>query len=62
MIAIAVGMELEINQTQFLLRLSKLAALDPRDKRDSIIIYSLKEKQGIEQLNDLLFELGEATL
>lgn len=62
MIAIAVGMELEINQAQFLLRLSKLAALDPRDKRDSVIIYSLKEKHGIEQLNDLLFELGESTL
>lgn len=62
MIAIAVGMSLSIDETQLLLRISKLAALDPRDKRDSIIIYSLNEKLGIAKINDLLYELNEQTL
>jgi len=62
LIAISVGMQLELNEAQLLLRLSKVAVLDPRDKRDSIILYSLKEKLEISSLNDLLFELGEVTL
>ena len=61
-LAIAVGMGLGIEETQLLLRISKLASLDPRDKRDSIILYSIKEKHKIEQLNDLLYELNEQTL
>lgn len=61
-IAISIGMELSIDETQFLLRISKLAALDPRDKRDSAILYGLKEQLDINRINDLLFELNEATL
>lgn len=61
-IAIAVGMELSLDETQLLLRISKLAALDPRDKRDSAILYSLENQLDINRLNDLLFELNEATL
>ncbi|MGN0598828.1 MAG: helix-turn-helix domain-containing protein [Oscillospiraceae bacterium] len=61
-IAIAVGMELSIEEAQLLLRISKLAALDPRDKRDSAILYGLKEKFDINRINDLLYEVNEATL
>ena len=39
-IAIAFGMKLSIEETQLLLRVSKFAMLDPRDKRDSIIIFN----------------------
>lgn len=62
LIAIAVGMGLSIDETQLLLRISKLAALDPRDKRDSVILYGLKEKMGYVKINDLLYELKEPTL
>ncbi len=61
-IDIAVGMELSIDETQFLLRIFKLAALDPRDKRDSAILYGLKDQFDINRINDLLFELNEETL
>ena len=61
-ISIAIGMSLLLDETQLLLRVSKLATLDPRDKRDSIIIYAINEKKSIYQLNDLLYELGQATL
>ncbi|MGN0692009.1 MAG: helix-turn-helix domain-containing protein [Oscillospiraceae bacterium] len=62
LIAIAVGMGLSIDETQLLLRISKLAALDPRDKRDSVILYGLKEKMEYVKINDLLYELKEPTL
>lgn len=61
-LAIAVGMSLPVDEAQLLLRISKLAALDPRDKRDSVIIYGLKENLDIHKINDLLFELNEQTL
>lgn len=61
-IAIAVGMTLSLDETQLLLRIAKWAMLDPRDKRDSIIIYSIKEKHTIDQLNDLLFDMEQQTL
>ena len=61
-IAIAVGMTLSLDETQLLLRIAKWAMLDPRDKRDSIIIYYIKEKHTIDQLNDLLFDMEQQTL
>lgn len=60
-LAMAVGMTLTVNEAQLLLRVAKQAALDPRDKRDSVIIYALKETLPMEKLNDLLYELGEKT-
>ena len=41
LIGIAIGMNLTFKETQFVLRIAKQAALDPRDKRDSILIYSI---------------------
>ena len=62
MLAIAIGMSLTLAETQLLLRTAKLGALDPRDKRDSVMIYGLNEKLDAAKLNDLLFELNESTL
>lgn len=62
LIGISVGMSLSIDEAQLLLRIYKFAKLDPRDKRDSIIIFGLKEQMRFEQLNDLLYEMQEQTL
>ena len=61
-ISISIGMGLTVEETQLLLRISKLAILDPRDRRDSVILYSLKESHDINQINDLLYEMKEQTL
>ena len=61
-LSIAFGMQLCVGETQLLLRISKLAVLDPRDKRDSVILYSLKERHTVAQANDLLYEMHEQTL
>ena len=61
-IAMSIGMSLTLDETQLLLRVFKWAILDPRDKRDSIIMYSLKEKHTIDQTNDLLYDMEQQTL
>lgn len=61
-IAMSMGMNLTLDETQLLLRVFKWAMLDPRDKRDSIIIYSIKEGHSIEQANDLLYDMEQQTL
>ena len=62
LIAIAFGMALTIDQTQLLLRITKMSGLDPRDPRDSILLYALKNKKSIMETNDLLYELKQQTL
>ena len=62
LIAIGIGMQLSIEEMQKILRSARFAQLDPRDKRDSVMLYSFKEKQTVEQLNDLLYELQQPTL
>ena len=58
-IAMSVGMNLTLDETQLLLRVFKWAMFDPRDKRDSIIMYSIKEGHSIEQANDLLYDMEQ---
>lgn len=62
LISIAFGMQLSLDETQLLLRISKNAMLDPRDRRDSVIIYGINEQLSVEKLNDLLFEMNFNTL
>jgi len=59
LIGIAVGMKLSLKETQFLLRIAKQATLDPRDKRDSVIIYSINAGHDYVKTNDLLSEMNE---
>lgn len=62
LISISVGMQLTLEETQLLLRVMKYAVLDPRDKRDSIIIFGIKSGYDICRLNDLLNERNENEL
>ena len=61
-IGISIGMKLTINETQFLLRLAKQALMDPRDRRDSVLIFAIKEKYDIIQTNNLLIEMNQDLL
>ena len=61
-IAISFGMELSLEETQLLLRISKFAILDSRDKRDSIIIYALTHGLTIFQTDDMLDNKDLTTL
>lgn len=61
-IGIAIGMGLTLNETQFLLRLSKQAALDPRDKRDSVLIFGIKSGYDFDAMTSLLKEMNQELL
>lgn len=61
LLAIAIGMGLSLAETQFLLRIAQSARLDPRNRRDSVIIYALNNTLSIEQANDILSDVDELT-
>ena len=62
LIAIAFGMNLSLEETQLLLRISKFAVLDSRNKRDSVIIFSLTHGFTVFQTDDILEEQNISTI
>ncbi len=62
LISISFGMNLSLEETQFLLRISKFAILDSRDKRDGVIIYSLTHGLSVFQADDILEENNLVTI
>jgi len=62
LLAIAIGMSLTVLETQMLMRIAQTAQLDPRNRRDSVIIYALNNNSTIETLNDVLFDIDECAL
>ena len=56
------GLGATLDETQELLKLSGLAQLYPRIKRDAIIIYGLAHGEDLFEINDRLFSEDEETL
>ena len=59
LIAVSIGMSLSLPETQLVLRLAKLAYLDPRNKRDSVFIFALGKGLDINEINGVLIDIGE---
>ena len=55
-------LEAALDETQALLRQAGFAHLDPKNKRDAIIIHGIIHHTGLEAVNDKLFEENEKTL
>ncbi len=62
LLAIALGLGLSLEETQLLLRISKFAILDSRDKRDSVIIYGLVNDLTVFKVDDLLADNNFITI
>ena len=62
LISIAFGMKLSLEETQMLLRISKFAILDSREKRDSIIIFGITHGLSVYQTDDMLEDKQLVTL
>ena len=62
LLALAFGFPLSITQTQRLRRMGMARELFPRDRRASVIAFSLRQKLSIQQTDDLLYELHLDTL
>lgn len=59
LIALCVGMELTLEETQNILKCSEFAQLYPKTKRDSIIIAGINQKQSVFEINGVLFQYKE---
>ncbi len=62
LITVSLSMGLSLEETQLLLRISKYATLDSRNKRDSVIIYGLSHGLSVFKIDDLLEEQDMITL
>ena len=56
LIALCIGMELDLEETQSVLKCSGFAQLYPKSKRDSIIISGIEKGQSVFEINGLLYE------
>ena len=62
LIALIFAFPLTLEDAQRLLRVGGVSELYPRIKRDRIILFGLREKLSVQELDDLLFEMGENTV
>jgi transcriptional regulator with XRE-family HTH domain len=62
LLALAFGLELDLEKTQKMLKIADAGALYPRVRRDSIIIFALNQRTDIITCNEMLYELGEDIL
>ena len=62
LICIARAMQLDLKETDRVLKVSGKSELYAKDRRDSVIIFAVNKGLNIHGTNDLLFELGERTL
>ncbi len=57
LLAIALALRLDLEQTQHLLRYGQVGRLYPRDRGDSIVIYALQHGLSVVDTNELLDDL-----
>ncbi len=62
LIALVFAFPLTCMDAQRLLRVGGVSELYPRIKRDSIILFGLQKGLSVQELDDLLFEMGEHTI
>lgn len=62
LISICLAFPLSMEDTQMALRCAGLSPLYPRDARDAYIMYALKNKMTVENLDEILEEHGMETI
>ena len=62
LLALALAMDLTLDEVQYLLRYAKQAVLYPRNPWDAVIISAIEQKLSVMQTNELLHRLGENIL
>lgn len=62
LIALSFGMNLDLDEVNDLLKVSRNRTLYSRDQRDAVIIFALSNKLSIIETNQLLFDKGIETI
>ena len=61
-LALAIGMRLNLEQVQQLLKAAGYSALYVKRPFDSVVIYGICNKMTVAQINELLYEYGMETI
>lgn len=61
-LALAIAMNLNLDEVQYLLRYARQGVLYPRNQWDSVIISAIEQNLSVWQTNELLHNLGEKIL
>lgn len=59
---LALGMRLNLKETDRLLQAAEVSTLYCKDRRDAIIIYCIEHDATLAETNDSLYEFGEDTI
>lgn len=62
LLRVVISMELNVDETQDMLRIYGLAPLYPRHYRDAAILYGINKKMNVMEMNLFLDEIGEKPL
>lgn len=62
LLALCIGLSLDFEETQTLLKSTGYPLLYPRKERDSIIIFALQRRMPIWEVNELLQDAGHSPL
>ena len=62
LLCLSVGMNLNLDEVQWLLRQAEYSQLYPRLKRDAIISYGIMHRLPLDEINDKLFSENEKAL
>lgn len=61
-LCIALAMKLDLEETQYLLRIGRMVYLDARNRRDSIVMFGIVRGISVAEVNDILYEFSEGCL
>lgn len=61
-LALAIGMKLNLDQVQQLLKAAGYSTLYVKRPFDSIVLYGISNKMSVAQINELLYDYGMETL
>ena len=61
-LCLAFGLKLNLDETQRMLKIAAAGALYPKVRRDSIIMFAIKEHTDLFTCNEMLYDLGEDIL
>ena len=62
LLRVSFALELDVNETQYLLKIGRRARLTPRDSRDAVILHCIIKQISLIDANITLFEAGEEPL
>ncbi|MCR5176909.1 MAG: hypothetical protein K6C05_08695 [Anaerovibrio sp.] len=57
LICICLAIKVSLEELQLLLRLSQYYTLDVKNERDAVILYGIKNKSSLLEINNMLYEL-----